>query len=248
MSDNALVPMANLDVSALPVPYTGTQSQFDESTKGGNNNFTRRIQLSSKGKEVGDKYIKAGHWFIPISESDCEDLGPSIDVLPLAMKDKAIDFSDRPIVVSTDPQSVEFQRIKAAANAKDSNCAYGLSFLVWERSTNDRYEIFFGGTTSRPEGKRLRPYCPVTPAFIEQLASEGVDVSGMEAHPPLAATLRTKKAQNKHGSWFIPVVFDCSTPFSTVPETSQLAKYMTEFLSDDDVVTVEDSSVAQRAR
>jgi len=98
--------------------------------------YLQRLQLYSKGNAVDRKLIAGGQWGVPQSADEITVIGESLDVLVLAYKPKALDLSNPKKPVSNfDPTSDEFIRIKKQAGVKDSGCMYGISFLVFERST-----------------------------------------------------------------------------------------------------------------
>ena len=109
MSDNtALIP---LDLNQLPSTQIGTDDQFAELAKGGD--FLARLQLYTKSKVNQKGLIPSGHYGIPESDEEIIDLGPSVDLLPLARRPKAIDMTDmEALVISYDMESPEFKRIE----------------------------------------------------------------------------------------------------------------------------------------
>jgi len=140
MSDTALVPI-NLD--QLPSTQIGTDDQFAELAKGGD--YIGRMQLYTKSKVNQKGLIPSGHYGIPESDEEIIDLGPSVDLLPLARRPKAIDMTDmEALVISYDMESPEFKRIETKSAEADSHCQYGPSFLVYERSTRRFLEFFCG--------------------------------------------------------------------------------------------------------
>jgi hypothetical protein len=227
MSDNAL---ATLDLNQLPSTQLGSDDAYTELSKGGD--FLKYVKLYTKGKDIDKGKIRPGRWGIPEADEEITDLGDSIDILPLARRPKALDTSDRSaIIVSYDEQSDVFKQIAAKSMEKESNCQHGVSFLAIERSTGQFVEIWFGNKSSRPEAKKVFPYLPMTQADINRKAAAGVDVSELVAHGPSPVTLKVRLAENKKGSWHVPSVVKCSTPFTKLPSNEVIVREITKFLT-----------------
>ena len=58
------------------------------------------------------------------------------------------------VVTCYDPKSEGFKRISAQSVQKGSSCVYGVSFLVYERSTGRFVEFFCGVKSTRDEAKK----------------------------------------------------------------------------------------------
>ncbi len=222
--------MVAIDLTQLPSTQIGSDEAFAALAKGGD--WLRYIKLCSNDKYSKAGKIPTGHWGLPGTEESIEDLGPSIDVLPLARRPKALDMSDKTaIVTSYDEQSDTFKEIVARSMESSSNCQHGISFLVFERSTGQFYEIFFGNKSSRPEAKNVYPYLPLSQADIDRMSAAGADVTDLTPHGPRPVTLKTKLAKNNKGMWHVPVAIKCSTPFTKVPSTATIVAEITKFLA-----------------
>jgi hypothetical protein len=246
MSDTTAMVPVNLD--QLPSTQIGTDNQFAELAKGGD--YIGRMQLYTKSKANLKGLIPQGHYGIPESDEEIIDLGESVDVLPLARRPKAIDMTDmEALVISYDMETEEFKRIAAKSVEADSHCQYGPSFLVYERSTGRFLEFFCGNKSSRIESKKLFPFLPLTQPGIDALAAAGNDVSNLKPHGPVPVTLKTKVAENRKGTWHVPVVVMCSTPFTRLPSDEAIRREIAKFLAvkDNGVEKVQDSKPA-RAR
>jgi len=206
----------------------GAVETFDDLSKGAD--FLGRLQVFGKGKYVDKGLIKPGHYGIPISADEVIDLGPSVDILPIARRPKAIDMSDKPVISVYDETSDEFKRIRAQSEVKDSGCQFGPSFLVIERSTARLLELFLGAPTHRPEAKKIYPALPVSESDITRMEAAGVDVSEMKPHGPIPLTLKSKYIERAF-SWYVPVVLECSTPFKKLPKMELILKEKGKFLS-----------------
>lgn len=238
MSDNTLVPV---DYTQLPAVSMGSEDGFAELAKGAD--FLGRLKLFSKGKAINKELISPGTWGIPDGE-EVIGLGKSIDCIPYARRPKAIDFSDKEAIVTNyDMKSDEFKRISTESMQSDSGCMYGISFLVYERSTNCFLEWFCGTKSTRPEAKKINPFLTLTEADIVARKLEGV-----EPHGPLPFTMGIRLVEKKF-SWHVPVVTRCSTPFTKEPTTERTIFEMKRFLNPTDAgVEKVDEKEAGRGR
>jgi hypothetical protein len=194
-----LVPLDLTQIPAIPEEKLQTTAP----------NYLQRIQLVTKGKYVDNVKIAPGHWGVPKGE-DIMDLGTSIDILPIGVRDKALDLKDREnIVVSYDKESDEFKRIKAAP--KNTGCMWGPSYLVLERKTQTLFEMFFGNPSGRAEADKLLPF----------LTRAGKDAS--------VATLLIKYKQTKDYGWHVPVVTKCSEAIEGGPPMETILEELNKF-------------------
>jgi len=194
--------------------------------------FLKRIQLFSGGKLVKKKLIEEGHFGVPLGAEKVTDLGESIDLLVIWRKPKAIDMSDTDnLIVSNDPSSSEFKRIvEMADHVKDSGCAYGPAYLVYERSTGQFYEFFAGNASGRVESSNINNYLPVT----QQAIAAGKAPKGVtEPRFCVPMTLRSQYVEKGKFSWFAPKSEDCLTPFD-YPGMDVIQEQMKLFMKKED--------------
>jgi hypothetical protein len=240
--------MVPVNLEQLPSTQIGTDDQFAELAKGGD--YIGRMQLFTKSKANMKGLIPSGHYGIPESDEEIIDLGPSVDLLPLARRPKAIDMTDmEALTISYDMESEEFKRIAAKSAESDSHCQYGPSFLVYERSTKRFLEFFCGNKSSRIEAKKLFPFLPLSQADINAKAENGNGVSDLKPHGPIPVTLKTKVAENRKGTWHVPVVVMCASPFTSLPSDDVICREIVKFLTikDNGVEKVQENRPA-RAR
>ncbi len=222
MAKNELV---TLDLSQLPSTQVGNDSVYDDLAKSAE--FLARLQLFTKGKAIDKRLIRGGEYGIPESAEDITVLGDSIDLLVLARRPKAIDMSDKEaIIVSHDNESSEFKRIAATSAEKESNCMYGPSFLVIERSTMRFLEFFCGTKSTRGEAKKIYPFLPLTAADIKARG-----LTDQEEHGPLPLTLKSKLVEKGSYSWHVPVVTKCSLSFTNLPSMAKIVEQITKFVA-----------------
>jgi hypothetical protein len=224
---NAMIP---LDVNQLP--STEVNEKYDNLAKGVD--FLGRLQLYTRGKPIDKGLIAPGHYGIPVQQDEIHDLGDSCDVIPLARRPKAVDLSDRENIITVyDDESQEFKRIAEASFQRDSGCMFGVSFLMYERTTGRFLEFFCGTKSSRPEAKNIYPFLP--------------HVEDGEQVGPFPMTLKVRYIEKKF-SWHVPTVHKCSTPFTNLPDPSKVAEEIERFVNpkESEVEVVEDDN--RRAR
>ncbi len=168
-----------------------------------------RLQLVTKGKWVDKGRIKSGHYAL-VENDEPTDLGPSIDILPLARRPKVFDSTTDPPTAVYDPDSPEFKRILECSQEKDSGCMWGVSFLVVVAS---RFcEFYCGNKSSRLIAPELAEFLPLTQADI---AARNLDARSRKPKP---VTLRSELVQQERCSWHVPIVAKCSKWSGKVPE------------------------------
>ena len=206
--------------SLTSLPVTANRRSLKE--YGQETDFLPRIQLYGRGKAVETNQIRGGNYGTPSGE-DIIDLGSEIDILPFAIRDKALDTSGEKPVAVYDPDDPLFQDIEARSKEKNSGCMYGPSLLVLERNTGKFYEWFLGNKSARIMSDKLEPFLPVS----EQEAAE----FGIEAKPPTPCTVKSKYVTSGEWSWYVPIVFDCSVPFDNLPEVDVIVKEVERFVN-----------------
>lgn len=213
---------------------TQVASDDDFNDLGNSGKFLRRIELKSKGALIDTGKVKPGHYAIIKSSEDADDLGDSIDILPLARRPKAIDMNDsEQIVVTYDRQSKLFQDIEKRSSQPNSRCQFGASFLVVERTTGQLFELFLGSSSNRREVGTLSDFLPLNAADIERR-----NLTDKEPHGPLSVTLKSKRVENKKNnwSWFVMVPQSCNNPFTKgqIPAVEVIQTEIEKFLAPDD--------------
>ena len=212
---NALTIAASL--TNLPSTEVTDLSKYKETT------FLPRVQLVTKGKYVDKGLISPGHYGVPLGEDEIEDLGAAIDVLPLAVRDKALDTTHDPPLAVFDTSDPVYQDIEERAGQKDSGCMFGPSFLFLERNTGKFYEFFCGNKSGRMEAGNIGQYLPVSEAQAEKF--------DVEPHGPLPCTLRAKYIERPRYSWHAPKVGKCSTPITNLPPVERIVEEINKFIN-----------------
>ncbi len=210
---NALATTGLTNLPSVDVDFSDYASDFD---------FLPRIQLVTKGKYVDQGKITPGHYGVPQGEDEILDLGDAIDILPLAVRNKALDTNSDPPVAVYDVADPLYTEIRDRAGEKDSGCMYGPSFLVFERNTGEFYELFLGNKSGRVESKKFEAYLPVSEAQAAKFQ--------IEAKGPSPLTLTAKYIQGRY-NWHVPVVNRCSTPIENLPDDGTIVGQVERFFS-----------------
>ena len=218
--------MFSVDLSNLPPYQMGDDAIYDDIAK--STTCLPRLMLYTKGKAIDRQLINPGHYGIPENADEITDLGPSIDLLVLARRPKAVDMSDSDeIITSFDPESAKFKRIAAKSLEKESNCMYGPSFLVIERNNLQRPLEFFCGTKgSRAEAKKIYPFLALS---AEQIEARGL--KDEKPHGPLAMTLTARLVEEGKYSWHVPVANECTTPFTELLADEKIIDEIIKFIT-----------------
>ena len=207
----------------LPAPVIKNDA-FDVVNKGsGSGDFLRSVRMFSSSTEAAKQgLISPGNWGEYESKEELIDHGPTVDVLPLDRRLKAVDFEAR--ITTYNYDSEMFQDIMAAANDADRSTSYGTSFLVYLRDRGYR-EVFFSSASSREKSKDLAAYLP------------------REGLPPEVVTLGSTYKKSKKFSWHVPTVAPCSVPIE-LPDQAGLLAEIEKFRepSPDDADLIADNS------
>src|SRR6185436_6827541 len=139
---NALV-----DVNALPTNKYNDEKTCSELVTA--TTYLKRMQLyTASSAAITSGFIGSGRFGVPLAKDKIEDLGNSVDCLPVAWRFKAMKFGEAVISVYN-PQSKQFKDIQNTADeVPDSGCSYGLEFLVWLPSLKQFVTYFMNSKTS----------------------------------------------------------------------------------------------------
>jgi hypothetical protein len=206
--------LTNLPTAANPVDMT---------KYGSPRTFVPSIRIISKGKFVDEEKISPGSYGSPGKDGDVTDLGKVVDIIPLAVRDKALDTNESPPVSSCDKNSEVFQDIVERAGKPNSGCMWGPSVLVFERKTGAFYEWFLGTASGRQEAPNLMPFLPVS--------EDAAKAFNTEAQPPQPCTLTTNLVKRGNYSWHVPVIAKCSTPFQNLPSLEEINRQVSTFVN-----------------
>ncbi len=190
--------------------------------------FLNRIQLyTGSSPAIAAGHIGMGHFGYVKAKDKIDDLGLQIDCIPLSWRFKAMDFTGEMPISVYDPTAPEFARIRAASSTEDSQCSYGLEFLLWIPSIKVFATYFFNSKTSRRSAPNLKN-------LIEQRS---------------AASIKSDLIVRGKKSWHGPLITMCSTPLAE-PDWDEARKQAENFAnpkeSDVQKVTAEPAGASGR--
>ena len=167
--------------------------------------WTPRLQLCGASTNFVKKSIVGmGNYAIVKGKDDVDDLGNSVDCIPLAWRPKVFDSND--VVSSYNPESAKFIEIQEKAGQKDSGCMYGPEFLLYLPDTDIFVTFFCSNATSRREASNIR-------SLIGQ-----------------PATIKSKFIEKDKYSWHGPLITKCSTPFN-IPDDDRVSSEVNTFIN-----------------
>lgn len=214
----------------IPAGIGGEVSTFKEedfalvSTAG---DFLPRLQLyGGNSTAAKEGKIGIGCYGIVRSKDAIEDLGKSVDVIVVDGKAKALRVEkDNTIITKFDPNDVEFKKIMAESNIKDSGCMYGPEFLLYVPAAEAFVTFFMSSKTARREAKKVY------------------------ARMRKGATMTAQLIKTAKYSWHGPVCSPSSAPFDALPTEDEFREAALKFKAEkgSEVETVTGDATA-RAR
>ena len=197
----------------VPSTQIGSPGIFDELAKP-SKKYIKSIKLYTKGKAIDMGLIPPGRWGIYESKDQITDLGTKIEVLIVARRPCAVDWTVKPAVRVYDDVDPNFIRIRElAANSSKHECGVGL--LVFERSTGDYYDWYCQSASTLRAAKEAFGYMEVTEEMAKELQAQGKDV---QPHGMLPCTLTAKFMDGGNFTYHAPLVSKCSAPFTNLPD------------------------------
>ena len=212
MSDKKTDALVPFDINALP-DTTEQINALAEVIKPPPKYLPRLALTAFTSDLVKAQKCQAGLWVIPQGD-DCHVIGASIDVLPLAVRSKAVDMSVKGNVITNyDPTSDEFQRIQKMPK----RAYHGQSYLVIERTTGRLLELYFGNASGRVICDKMKP-------FLKR-----------GDRPASPATVSVKLCPGREGnSFYAPEIVKCSEPLQIELDMATIAKEYEKFVNPKD--------------
>lgn len=208
--------------SLTNLPTTARRTDLAKFSSG--TEYLSRMQLIAVGsKYVAKGKIVGGNYGIPGSDDEIIDLGSTVDLLPLAVRDKALDTSGEKPIATFDCDSDLFQDIVEKSKIQNSGCLHGASFLVLERNTGRLLEFFLGNASGRYVSEKMDAFLAIDDARAGEL--------GVEPREPIPVTFSSELREGKYTYW-VPVLNECSTPFDTIPEMDVILKEVERFVTE----------------
>lgn len=206
MADNELIVQVPQN-EQLPAEY---QEAWDTVVKTGD--FIPRIQLyGSNSNAVKREQISQGRYGFPKTADEIVDLGKEVQCIPLAWSFKAMEFQgDDPPVTSYNPKDPVFQKIKMTADEGGlTGSVYGIEFLLFLPSPPSGVDNFVTLFLNSPSSRR-----------------EATSFRGLLGR---GAMLKVRLASNKKGTWHVPAITTCSTPFTNLPDEVTMTAKIEQF-------------------
>lgn len=122
----------------------------------GGNSFLPRIQLYTGASGVCKSgQFPSNNWGLVRNADQIEDLGKSVEVIPLFVRFKALDCNGD-VRSYFDPNTEAFQKVKTLSAVKDSNCMCGVEFLLWLPEQSEFCTFFAHNKSSKQEADKIR--------------------------------------------------------------------------------------------
>lgn len=116
----------------------------------------------------------------------------------------------------------------------------GPSFLVFERSSADFYELYLANASGREEAKRMEVFLPISAADAELFDTAPRD--------PVPCTFKGKYIKGKQHEWWAPQVLKCSEPFDNLPPMEVIVAQINDFVNADIEGQEEEAEEGDRTR
>lgn len=195
--------------------------------RGAGSGFIKRMELKSKGSLIDRSILPPGSFCVPSGSDSALNLTKEVDLMVLGYRQKALDMSGGDVTELFDESDPVYQDIKARASIKDSYCQEGTTVLVFERSTRDVYEFFFG-----PKSLQAFAYEMVGAAPLSKEEIEAEGLQDVKPHGPLTVHLRAVLSPSKKYSYFIPEISVSSDPIVlTDSEVAYVSEMVTKFVN-----------------
>lgn len=186
--------------------------------------YARRLQLAVKGKIVDVLGIKPGNYAI-VESDGATDLGKELDVIPLAVLEKAVDTSGDEVEVAFGSNNERYQEIakRQKEGGFGSGCMVGPVFLLFERSTGEFLELYCNNASMVREAKILFDSLPITKAQAE--------AHGVKPRPPVPVLLTSKYLDKGKYPRQVPVWKKSDAKFDNLPDGETFKQSVTAFVN-----------------
>lgn len=145
---NQLIPVDKNEVSK----YSTTEDFLAVSSA----TFLPRLQLFGANSELVKKgKFPMAHYGVVTQKDQAEDLGPEVEIIPIAWRPKAMRLIDTPVSYFN-PKSEDFMSVQKDSEQPNSNCMYGPEFLIWIPALQRFGTYFMSSKTARRQAPELR--------------------------------------------------------------------------------------------
>lgn len=189
----------------LAVPQQPGDDIFNSVANGGK--YLPRIQMFGGNSEaVKSGKVPMAHYALVTGKDQYQDLGDTVDSVPIAWRPKAMDVGGEEVISVHDHTDPEFARIQAQSEVKDSGCMFGPEFLLWLPDIKKFVSLFMSSKTARREA----------PAIRDRIGKP--------------TTLGVTYIKTQKYSWHGIVAKPCSTPFD-LPTDEAVEEEVEKFLN-----------------
>lgn len=174
-----------------------------------------RIQLMTSGSDACKRMenpFPANNYAL-VKSKEYINLGRQVDVIVIMWRFKALDFSEKNMVVSYDVKDPVFIDIQERSQTPKSDCLYGIEFLMWIPERREFATFYACNETSRREAPKLRTDDETTGKIT-----------------PKCVTLSAKEISNTQHTWVGINILDCQSSLEP-PDDEILEEVYTRFVN-----------------
>jgi hypothetical protein len=181
------------------------QNLLKDTSSGGG--FLPYLQLfTTKSDAVAEGKINGGEYGL-VRDGNIVSLGKNVDVVVLTVRARAFQKEDGgEIAVVYDREDPEYIRIQTLQADNVQGCMAGPEFLIWVPSEGTFATFFCGSKTLKREARKFSPF-----------------IGGK------ACNLRSKLIDNGKYKWHGPVIGNCSTNPSSLPDPADVEEKVLRF-------------------
>lgn len=179
----------------------------------GSQGFLPGLRFHSAMSDAAKEGTVGVNTFGIVENNEIEDLGQSVEVLPIAYRHTAISKDNDEVSVSHDYASAEFTRIRENSESADQETRngnlWGPEFLVWIPDVGKFATFLFGSKSARFEAPKM-----------DKCRKSGT-----------GCVLKPRKIVGKKHTWFIAGVHEISTLTGDAPDRESLSEVVSNFMN-----------------
>lgn len=192
-------------------------------------NYLPRLQFFSNASDA----VKSGRVTMNVyglsrGKDDVEELGKEIEVVPFAVRSKALDLRGGEVLSYYKFSTPQFQTVLELSKIQDSKCMAGTEFLIWVPSVQEFCTFFAYNVSSKQEAPKIK-------ALINK-----------------AMTMKSKYVPRPKNSFQAIVCIESSVVPEALPSQEDLDKVIEKFKNPSDstasAVTTTEAQATSRAQ